>query len=70
MQYDYLTLYVTSANNGAQTIQLQYDNLTNYVVVGFHAAIKPDNDPNASSIVELLSQAFSNIFPSTLALSN
>ncbi|MBR4486498.1 hypothetical protein IKS57_03985 [bacterium] len=70
MQYDYLILYVTYANDNAQSVDLQYYNITNFVVIGFHAAIKPDDDSNANSIVELLTPVFSNILDSTLTLQN
>ena len=70
MQYDYLKLYVTSANDNAQSVQLQCDNLTNYVVIGFHDAIKPNDDPNANNIVDLLTPVFGNILESTFTLQN
>ncbi|MBO6094522.1 hypothetical protein J6P11_00570 [bacterium] len=70
MQYNNLTLSVTSPNENSQSVQLSNNNLTNYVVIGFNEPVNLNDDNNASNIVELLTKALSNIFNPNITLSN
>ena len=70
MQYNNLTLSVTSPNENSQSVQLNNNNLTNYVVIGFSEPVNLNDDNNASNIVELLTKALSNIFNPNITLSD